>query len=334
MKNNLVITCLILLVVSCGSFRTESIYKGESQNGKHARGLEVFGDNVLVSGYEGAYSRFDLTTKTWLLKDSIKGIEDFRDVHIINDSTFIFLNSGVNGDIWRVEGGEKRLVYHHDNMFLDGLDFDSTGQFGYAYGDPINGQFVFLKTVDYGKSWYKILNVPLATNGEAGFAASGTGITCFSENVVMFVTGSGSNARVFKTKDGCKTWEVVDTPIKSGGSYGIYTSSFIDENVGIVAGGSYKDSTYRRAICFSTDDGGNNWVNISEGLPGYVSCVSVNPNFSLIVATGRNGVYYSIDKGERWHVLTQTPYYSCKVTSQYIVLSGKNGIFEVFTYAF
>jgi hypothetical protein len=334
MKYIVILLILLGFGISCSSIKIESNYKGYSNQGAHARGLDCEGDVVIVSGYNGAYAKIDLANLNWVLRDSINGIEDFRDVKILNDSTFILINSGLNGDVWKVEGDNKKVVYHKENMFLDGIDFDATGQNGYIYGDPIDSTFVVLKSVDFGNSWQRISNVvlPKPLIDEAGFAASGTGIICLSKDVVIFVTGSGTNSRVIKSIDGGETWLAFETPMKSGGSYGIYSTSFIDEQNGVITGGSYKDSTYKDSICFIKTKNTNGWKNISKGLPGYMSCVSTNSDMSLIIVTGRSGTFYSIDKGNHWKELVKTPYYSCFVTDEKIILSGKKGTFEVFNY--
>ena len=333
MKNVILIIGAISVLLSCSNIQIDTIYKGYSMKGKHTRGIDASKDLIVVSGSKGSFATFNNLKSKFNDYDWVTGMEDFRDVHINPDGSILFLNSGVQGQIWQVKNGKQSLVYSQDNLFLDGFDFKDS--IGFAYGDPINDStFVVLKTTNYGQTWQPISSkkLPLIIKDEAGFAASGTGIQMVDEQSVYIATGVGEKSRIMRSFDLGETWDVIETPMKSGEHYGIYSMHFNSISEGFVIGGSYKDSAYHDKICYYTQDKGKNWENKSKGLPGYMSCIDANENMTLVVTTGRLGTYYSVNKGEKWQLLTKMPYYSCRVTDSQIVLAGRFGTFELLNY--
>jgi photosystem II stability/assembly factor-like uncharacterized protein len=326
-----------VIAMSCSAVRFDSVYKGYSNKGKHSRGLAYVGDNVVVSGYNGYYAWFKLYNNEWLRRDSVLNMEDFRGVHMRTNRSLVLMNSGTKGSIWSVEfAGNKSLSYDSTGVFLDGISFYPDNDFeGVAYGDPMDSTFMMYRTMNGGSTWHQIESrrLPIILKNEAGFAASGTGIQTPVKDVIYIGTGVSDTARILRSFDGGRKWDAVNTPIRSGNHYGIYSMHFTSKEEGFVIGGSYIDSTYKEKICYYTQDRGETWVNRSEGLPGYMSCIYGNQDLSMIVATGRMGTYYSLNKGVDWNLLTETAYCSCLVTEKKVILSGRYGIFEVFNYS-
>lgn len=338
MKKIILLGGLIAICISCSTIKFETVYEGYSNKGKHARGLSHTNElYIAVSGYNGSYALFNLDQNDWYRKDSIPNMEDFRGVHIRSNGGLVLLNSGIKGQIWSVtNGGEQKLSYDSLNVFLDGISFYPNNDFeGIAYGDPVDSTFLVFHTMNGGETWYPISSksLPIILPNEAGFAASGTGIQTPERDVIYIGTGVADTARVFRSFNGGKSWDAVNTPMRSGDHYGIYSMYFNSRTEGFIIGGSYKDSSYSEKICYYTNDSGETWVNRSDGLPGYMSCIYGNSDLSLVVAAGRMGTYYSINKGQTWKVLTKTAYYSCLITDSKIVLSGRMGIFQVINYS-
>jgi len=304
------------------------------KTGYHSRGVDVKGEHIVFSGKSGhvfSINQTDSLNQSYIL-DSI---EDFRDVYITTDYSILLLNSGTNGQIWKLlADGSKELVFNQDSLFLDGFSFFENSKIGFAYGDPIDSTFIVLKTIDNGNNWTQISTnlLPKTLTNEAGFAASGTGIQTPKQDIIYIGTGIADTARLIRSFDNGETWDVVNTPIKSGDSFGIYSMYFNSTKKGYIIGGSYKETTYNEKICYYTKNKGKNWTNISNGLPGYMSCIHGNKNHTLLVTTGRLGSYYSLNKGKEWKLLSQTPYYTCVVTDSKIVFSGKDGTFKIIEY--
>ncbi|UKN02288.1 hypothetical protein K6119_01985 [Paracrocinitomix mangrovi] len=320
----------LLLLISCKPLHFKEQFRQNHAIGKHSRALSHSGLETYVAGKDGVYS-FIVSDKI-ILTDSVENAEDIRDLHLIG-SNLLLLNSGNHGLIWKIEGDEKKVVYQKDSVFLDGFDFWDENR-GIAYGDPVNGKMFLLTTENGGNTWDQVAseNIPSALQNEAGFAASGTGVRCLPNGVAYISTGVSDVSRLLKTSDFGEHWTAINTPIKSGESYGIYSMYFWSEQEGMIIGGSYLHPEDNQQICYYTDDGGENWKDRSKGLGGYISCIDAYDD--LIVVTGRMGTYYSVNRGEKWNLLFSDKFYSVDVEEYSIAFSGKNGAVLIGTYKF
>lgn len=205
---------------------------------------------------------------------------------------------------------------------------------GILFGDPINGQFFLAKTLSSPLEWESLTpaSIPKALENEGGFAASGSSIQTLGDSTVYFGTGMAKTARLFCSYDRGENWVAKETPMQAGDSFGIYSLFFWSEKEGVIIGGSYKDSTHNKNICFYTEDGGDSWEKREKGLLGYCSSIHGTAGGEFLVATGRMGTFYSRNKGVSWSLLLDRSYYSCRVTSEHIVLAGRSGSVEILRY--
>lgn len=300
--------------------------------GSSFRGLDANLRGVAwASGNKGTLMR-SVNMETWKVFHIPRFSHlDFRDVYCLNAQKAIAMSSGEGCEMYMTndEGLSWELVYENKKkeVFMDGMDFWNSNH-GIAFGDPVNDQFYLIKTQNGGVSWELIRpqNMPPALSGEAGFAASGTSITCYGDSTVWIGTGGAEKARVFKSTDRGLNWEVYNTPIMSGQSSGIYSLLFWNELEGIVVGGSYVDSTNAKANSAITHDGGETWKLIEGNQPqGYRSCVAYSPEAKLFVACGRTGVDISTDFCETWEHISDEGYYSCILNNKKGWLVGRNG---------
>lgn len=332
-----------VLVSSLSSCKTSSdtlqyatIYRGHSIQGLHARSVTfVNEDAIIIAGPKGVfcgkYFGGDLVEQP-----ALEGAEDIRDMHLFNNGTMVMMNSGDTAKIYVVGfNGEQATVFDSAGVFLDGLDFWDDKN-GIAYGDPVGGKFFLVKTNNAGRSWdaYTPERFPDILKNEAGFAASGTGLQCIGDSTVYFATGMADTARLFCSYDRGKTWTAKNTPLKSGDSYGIYSIEFWSEKEGIIIGGSWEETEYRKKICYYTSDGGDTWINRSKGLGGYSSCVQGNANGTCIFATGDQGTYFTLDKGLNWFLLFERNYYSITVFNDFVAFVGRDGVVEILRFKF
>lgn len=324
---------LLTLLTSCSSIKTNLVLSSVNGAKKHSRAIDFRGDSFVVAGQNGMVTYFeDLENAT---SDSLFFAEDIRDIKLLKGGALILMNSGENGIIWKSAFvvDKAQDTYYKEGVFLDGMAFWDDKN-GVAYGDPVDGKFVILSTSDMGRSWTPVNPdvIPYALPNEAGFAASGTGITVQGESKIIFATGMADTARLYISEDKGKSWTTKATPIKSGDSYGIYSMYWWSKNEGVVVGGSYKTPDDNEDNCFLTLDGGDNWLE-GEGLGGYVSCVHGTESGDLLVATGRVGTYYSIDRGRCWKTLLKKTFYSVRVSPNRLYFSGKDGVVEVYEYS-
>ena len=296
------------------------------------RGLCVVNDDVIwASASHGTVMRSINGGSSWSVQQ-IAGAEelDFRDVHAFDKNTAMVLAAGDMGRIYRTSDGGStwELVYSNDQkgIFFDGMDFMNTKK-GIAFSDPIDGKIFLIKTENGGKTWKQIdpSKIPPALDGEAGYAASGTGIV-FQENNVWIATGGGARARILKSIDAGENWMFYDTPMVSAEGSGIFSLAVREKNQAIIVGGSYMDSTNVNKNCAISSDGGESWTSIDKGQPdGYRSCVANHPFLNLSVAVGRTGCDYSTDNGQSWTSFSKEGYYVCGFSENYLWAMGRGG---------
>jgi photosystem II stability/assembly factor-like uncharacterized protein len=180
---------------------------------------------------------------------------------------------------------------------------------GLVFGDSINGQFYILITADGGGTWSRVpaTALPPALENEGAFAASGTNIAVFGKTHAWIGTGAGAKARVLRTTDGGRSWQVADTPLAAGPSTGIFSITFRDAKHGVIVGGDYRKETEAIDNLAFTNDGGVTW-KLVKGLTGFRSVVAYVlgvPGVSgakapALVAVGPSGAEYSLDDGQTW----------------------------------
>src|SRR5260370_2336793 len=225
---------------------------------------------------------------------------DFRGIVAFDEKIAYVMSSG-EGEKSRIykttDGGETWKLQHTDNrkeFFLDTIACVSETQC-FALGDPIDGKFLLLATMD-GEHWNPLPNssMPAALPGEGAFAASNS---CFfvSGEEIFFGT-AGAAARVFHSADSGRSWTVAETPIAhSNASSGIFSITRGDEKDIVVVGGDYQDPKRASAVAAYSHDEGKTW-QLSEPQPGgYRSSVACWDD-ALCVAIGPNGEDVSVSK--------------------------------------
>jgi len=295
------------------------------------RGLHAIGeDAVWASGTGGVVMRRIDSTRWKIHEDEQWNHLDFRDIHVFNKKEAIIMSSGNGCDMYKtIDGGKKwTLVFKNymKGVFFNGMDFWDD-QSGIAFSDPIDGKLFIIHTSNGGKSWNTIkdMEIPKTLKGEAGFAASGTGIVCVGDSSVYIGTGESDVARVFVSHNRGKSWGVIETSMRKGEASGIYSIAFLDEQHGVAVGGNYKDSTSTKGNCVITDDGGLTWKVPKVAPQGYKSCVAVSTS-GILITCGRTGVDVSYDKGMTWKHVANDGYYSCVLnTSNGGWLTGRDG---------
>ena len=297
------------------------------------RGLSVLDDSVAwVSGSNGWVGHTTDRGATWAWQQ-VAGYEttDFRDIEAFSRKEALLLSAGSPLVILHTtDGGYTWRETHRDerrDIFFDGMDFWDHRK-GLAYGDPINGVMQLLATSDGGRTWQHIsgqANIELS-EGEAGFAASGTGIRVLQGGHV-FIASGGRRSRLFHSTDYGQTWMVHDCPIIQGtASTGIFSIAFQDERYGIVVGGDYLQDTLTRNAVFVTDDGGATWAPPKRGTNGFRSAVEYVSK-KVLVATGTSGVDISLDRGQHWDAVSSASFHVVRKAKNgtWVVLAGADG---------
>lgn len=299
-----------VLITSCTLAQTLSIKNCEVTVKSSFRGLSVVNDSVVwVSGSAGWVGRSLNGAATWTFKQ-VEGFEkvDFRSLYAFDSQTAIIANAGSPANILRTtDGGETwKAVYTnvHKDAFFDGVDFWNNNE-GIMYGDPIDGRMLLVKTSDGGKTWQELPDAqrPLLKEGEASFAASGTGIRCYDKSLLMISTG-GKVSKLYSTTNFGKKWSVQSPPVIQGeSSTGIFSFAFRDKNTGILVGGDYLKDSLKIQHVLLTENSGKTWSAPTTPTRGYRECVEFISD-QLVLSTGPSGTDVSYNKGNDWQTFS------------------------------
>lgn len=332
MKSILAAFTLVLIIGSCTPKKvrvTPYTFPYESS----MRGLFNVDDNVSWASGTNGYTFISINNEWKGLQDTSWRSLDFRDIHSFSDKEAIIMSSGDGCKMYKTSDGAEswNLVYENNSegIFFDGMGFWNDKN-GIAFSDPIDNQLFIITTNDAGDSWQKLVsvNLPNTLKGEAGFAASGTGIVCVGDSSVYIGTGGGEASRVFTSHNRGKSWKAIETPMMNGEASGIYSMTFMDELNGVAVGGNYLDSANTKGNCVITSDGGLTWGLPKTPPTGYRSGVAHNGK-GVLIATGRNGIDVSYDKGNNWKHVTDDAYYSVVLNGNFGWLSGRNKMAKI-----
>ena len=233
-----------------------------------------------------------------------------------NGTDYFALSIGSPALLYKISNGAASLQYfeEHKNVFYDALTFFEDNTHGIAVGDPTENCASIIITEDSGETWNKIPceNLPKFSKDEAFFAASNTNIKTIGSTV--WIASGGSKARVLKSTNYGKTWQIFETPIIQGsGPQGIYSIDFHNENNGIIIGGDYSEPLRNKANKAVTTDGGKTWTLVADNEnPNYKSCVQYVPNTNgqEVFAVGKTGISFSNNGGITWKEVSKDAYYA------------------------
>ncbi len=287
------------------------------------RGLSAVNESIVwASGTNGTVIRTTDSGKTWSLLPvpGATGL-DFRGIHAFSATIALIMGSGP------AEKGQARLYRttdagQHWNLVLEektpGAFFDAIAfwdtKHGILVGDPVDGHFMLFITDDGGATWQRIpqTKLPPALPGEGAFAASNSCLAVEGGDNAWFATGGASVARVFRSADRGKTWDVANTPAQPhNASTGIFSITFRDAKHGIAVGGDYQQPDAAFPNPLVTSDGGKTWraAGASEVKGHFLSSVVLVPDAkgfpNSAMAAGPSGIY-SLTHDGRWAPLNDT----------------------------
>jgi len=296
------------------------------QSGTNAefRGLVATSASVVwASGTRGRVARTTDGGATWSV-DSVPGASglDFRAIAPRSDRLAWVISAGPaeqgQAQIFRTTDGAnwvRQFTTAQTGVFLDAIAFWDD-RHGIAMSDPVGGKLFILATDDAGATWTQVPAdaAPPVLPGEAAFAASGTCLVVQGSSNVWIGTGGGARARVFRSTNRGRTWQVADTPLHAGNAAsGIFSLAFSDSRHGVAVGGEYSKPKQEFDNVAVTDDGGATWRRARGPLPrGYMSAVAFVPASGgrQLVAVGLAGTARSDDAGDSWAMVDTVAYNS------------------------
>ena len=241
---------------------------------------------------------------------------EFRDVHAINADTAWILSTG-NGTASRIyrttDGGAswtRQFMNTDTAAFYDCLSFGSgPARTGIAFSDASGARTNILYTDTDGAAWHLLppAVVPAPQPGEGAFAASGLCVTHADARTVFIATGS-PGARLFRSRDGGRTWAVKSTPFVRGAVAGLTGLAFKDGETGLAVAADINrlrtDSS--TAVIGLTTDAGETWeLRTRPPLPGALVGVAWVPGAGAetAVVTSYGGAFITSDAARSWRTL-------------------------------
>lgn len=325
-----IFSLLLICVFSIVKAQSTKILLLDSGKNTSLRGLSVVNDKVAwVSGSNGWVAKtVDGKTFTW---QQLKGYEklDFRDIEAFSAEEAIIVNAGSPAYILKTkDGGQtwKQVYENKDSLiFLDGMDFWNAKE-GIIFGDPIYGIMKLLTTKDGGETWQDIsakANVTLK-DGEAAFAASGTTIRTFKNNV--YIATGGKHSRLWTSTDKAKTWSVQNIDIIKGeASTGAFSIAIGTKTIYAVGGDYVKEKATFNNYSYITIDG-TSWLKAKTNPNGYRSAIEII-NKNIIIAAGPSGIDISNDAGQTWQLLSSKGFHTCRKAKKgkLVLFTGSRG---------
>jgi photosystem II stability/assembly factor-like uncharacterized protein len=279
------------------------------------RGLSpMTADLCWASGSGGTWLKTEDGGATWQL-GTVAGLDtvDFRSIHAFDAQTAVLASAGQPAVIYRTEDGGniwRKVHQEGGEAFFDAIHFVDT-QRGYVLGDPVGGKWMILETLDGGKSWQSLANLPDAAPGEAAFAASASSLVADAEGLV-FATG-GAVSRLHRYSSASQSWTVRELTdmLQGESSQGVFAVTALPGEGGLVlVGGDYLKPEFRLGNALLVL--GESTTSTTEGPGGYRSGVAFLQEKGWVVAVGPGGSDVSADGAHSWQPFSKTGYHAVK----------------------
>ena len=274
------------------------------------RGLSVVNNNIVwVSGNNGQVGKTIDGGKTWeWFKVAGFSKTDFRDIEAFDKNNAIIMGIDTPAIILKTSNGGKdwKVVYKNNSpgMFLDAMAFWNIRS-GIVIGDPIEGKFFVARTFDGGDNWQDIPvdKRPIAAEGEACFASSGTNIQKLTKAETIFVSG-GKESNVF-----IRYRKIALPMVKGLESTGANSVAVKNKKEFMVVGGDFTKKDSSNGNCVATIDGGLNFTKPVTPPHGYRSCIIYLKDKTWITC-GLSGVDFSKDDGKNFELISTESFHA------------------------
>ncbi len=322
---------IFALLVTTAPFTNAQWQLQDAHTTADLRGIHNLGHGVAwASGTDGTILRTEDAGIVWQLCAKPPGGErlDFRAVQAFDNNTAIVMSSG-KGDLSRLykttDGCQTwTLLFTNPDKdgFFDALMFRKD-QTGWLLGDPVDGRFVVLGTLDGGLHWSRAQTNTLAAPDQAGvFAASNSSMIV--SGVPSFITGGPNGAFFYEGdsvctsltarngRDGCISdftrFDSTRIPLAGdSASAGGFSIARLYDDILVAVGGDYTRPAERKGTAAYFDDYFGFWSAAKTFPGGYRSAVAYDTAHKTWITVGPNGTDISTDDGRNWRALKPNP---------------------------
>ncbi len=241
-----------------------------------------------IGGASGVVLRTTDRGSTWMSTGGgAIGTDDIYNIYGIDDMNALLTSSSSTATfIYRTNDGGSTWtqVFTQAGGFLDGIAmFDSLN--GYAYGDPVGGNWELYSTSDGGQTWNAANALP-----QNGTEAGWNNAIYASDSSIYFGT---NNSTIYYSNDRGNSWTAQTTAQTNA-----YSVWFNDSSHGFIGGENALNET---------TNGGVNW-DTTSALPGTGSIGALTGIDSMWWAARQNNViYHSTDNGNSWYIQYNAP---------------------------
>jgi photosystem II stability/assembly factor-like uncharacterized protein len=295
------------------------------------RGIDNLGGGVAwASGSDGTILRTEDAGFVWQLCAKPPGGEplDFRAVQAFDNNTAFVMSIG-KGDqsrLYKTTDGCQtwKLVFTNPDKdgFFDAMKFKNP-ESGWLLGDPVDGRFVLMGTVDGGLHWTRSETNTLAAPDQAGvFAASNSSMIL--PNVPSFVTGGPNGAYIYEGETVCTSINARNSRAKcisdftrfdrtqiplsgDSSSAGAFSIAQLHDTTFVAVGGDYAKPAERKGTAAYFDDYLGRWSAAKTPPGGFRSAVAYDTATKTWITVGPNGTDISTDDGRNWRALKPNP---------------------------
>lgn len=286
---------VFVLILSTNSFSQWSPAAGNLNVNQWGLGwaIDAVDSNcaVISVSYGAIYRTLD-GGKSWGKISPLNSSSTGVDISVV-DSLNIWFGSG-DGKIFATSDGGKNWAIQFDDTsktnFMNYIKmFDSQNGIAMGDGKTSSDPAFFLKTTDGGINW-------ISVNDSAFGDFSGDTwrrLDFVSPNVGYFYESGLNPQSIYKTTDGCNTWEKVQTPPS------VHILNFYDENLGLCYG---LNSKMGKGSIHRTTNGGGLWEELvfhpETNWGNDIEFLKNDP--AIVWLTNYNSLYFSSDSGKTW----------------------------------
>jgi photosystem II stability/assembly factor-like uncharacterized protein len=292
------------------------------------RGLSPLSDRVCwASGSEGTWLKTIDGGKSWT-HGVIDGLDtvDFRSIHAFDDQVAVAASAGQPAVIYLTDNGGttwKKVHQEGKQAFFDAIAFVDRKR-GYVLGDPVDGKWMILETLDGGKSWKSLAFLPEAVDGEAAFAASSSSLISKSDELILGTGGSVSNLHFYSFSKAKWAKVPATSMIQGEPSQGIFALTESKEGL-VLVGGDYLNPKVSEGNLLKYSKG--QFSKPDATTDGYRSGVAFLKDQNLLVAVGPESSDFSKDGGRTWHQFSKAGFHAvkCGLDQKSLWASGSQG---------